>query len=243
MNKILLIFLLFVGIQLSGQTVFTSADEMPLFKDCADVSKSNAQDCSNKKLIQFISKHLKYPQAAREEGIEGTIYAQFVVNSEGHIEHIKVLNYIGDGFEDEVIRVLKTMPTWIPGKNQGENVSVQLRMPISFTLNKGKYDDSDKYTLSWGNLKEPQMTRKQLKANFGKTFLVRDEFGNNRAISELIFSYEKGNKYYIAKSHGIVEKRLRKIVRKCKRGGLFTIKVIIQDGADFKTIKKEYQII
>ena len=116
-------------------------------------------------------------------------------------------------------------------------------MPITFSLNKGKYDDSQKYTISWGNLKEPVMTRKQLKANFGKAFLVRDELGNDREISELIFSYEKGNKYYIAKSRGIIEKRLRKIIKKCRKGGIFTIKVIILDGGDFKTIKKDYRII
>ena len=118
MNKILLIFILFVGHQLHGQNVLTTADEMPLFAGCDQVLDQKEQrNCSNEKLIEFISTNLKYPQTAREEGIEGTIYAQFVVNKEGAIENIKVLNYIGDEFEDEVIRVIKSMPKWTPGKN------------------------------------------------------------------------------------------------------------------------------
>ncbi len=244
MNKILLIFLLLVSFQLSAQNVLTSADEMPLFNGCDDISnKDDKEKCSNSKLIEFIHTHLVYPQEAREEGIEGSLYAQFVVTKTGSIENIKVLNFIGEGFEDEVIRVIKSMPPWTPGKNNGVAQNIQLRMPISFSLNKGKYNDSQKYTIIWGNLLEPTMTKKQLKNNFGKKLLIRDEFGNDRAISELIFSYEKGNKYYIAKSRGIIEKRLRKVVKKCKRGGIFTIKVIILDGASFKTIKKDYEII
>ncbi|MEI6822636.1 MAG: energy transducer TonB [Bacteroidota bacterium] len=88
----------------------------------------------NDSLSSFLSNNLKYPILAREDGTQGTVYVTFVVTKNGNVSSIKILRGIGSGCDEEVIRVLKLMPKWKPGKQNGENVNVQFNLPIKFTL-------------------------------------------------------------------------------------------------------------
>ena len=87
-----------------------------------------------KKLFQFINDHIKYPAIARENGVEGNVTVQFVVSSSGKISGIKVLRDIGAGCGAEAVRVVKKMPKWLPGKQNGKPVSVQMTLPVRFVL-------------------------------------------------------------------------------------------------------------
>ncbi len=84
--------------------------------------------------IKFLKDNIKYPQMARESGIDGTVYVSFVVSRTGKISNIKVMRGIGGGCDEEAIRVIKSMPEWKPGKQNGQPVPVQFNMPIKFTL-------------------------------------------------------------------------------------------------------------
>ncbi len=84
--------------------------------------------------IKFLQENIRYPQMARESGIQGTVFLQFVVERDGSVTDIKVLRGIGGGCDEEAIRVLKLMPKWNPGKQRGRPVRVQFTMPIRFTL-------------------------------------------------------------------------------------------------------------
>ena len=84
--------------------------------------------------IQFLRDNIKYPQMARESGIQGTVYVTFVVEPDGRVTGVRVLRGIGGGCDEEAIRVVKAMPRWIPGKQRGKPVRVQFNMPIKFTL-------------------------------------------------------------------------------------------------------------
>lgn len=85
-------------------------------------------------MFNFIRKHLIYPSLAKETGIYGTVVLQFVVDSSGKIVNIVVLKSIGGGCEDAAIEVLKKMPDWSPGKQNGYPVSIQMSIPIKFVL-------------------------------------------------------------------------------------------------------------
>lgn len=84
--------------------------------------------------MQFLQENIKYPQMARESGIQGTVYVTFVVETDGRVTDVRVLRGIGGGCDEEAIRVIQLMPRWVPGKQRGKPVRVQFNMPIKFTL-------------------------------------------------------------------------------------------------------------
>jgi protein TonB len=84
--------------------------------------------------ISFLQSNIKYPQEAKELGIQGKVFVTFVVEVDGSISDVRVLRGIGGGCDDEAIRVVKSMPKWIPGKQRGVPVRVQFNLPIKFTL-------------------------------------------------------------------------------------------------------------
>lgn len=85
-----------------------------------------------KALLAFLKKNIHSP-ADVEEGEEVSVKIKFVVNYRGSVESFNIVQSGGDVFDKEVIRVLKKMPLWIPGKNNGENVSVYYIVPVKFT--------------------------------------------------------------------------------------------------------------
>ncbi|MBP7497127.1 MAG: energy transducer TonB [Bacteroidales bacterium] len=85
-------------------------------------------------MVKYIQSNVKYPQLARETNIQGKVYVTFVVTKDGRISNVKVLRGIGGGCDDEAVRVIKSMPTWKPGKQNGIAVPVQFSIPVNFTL-------------------------------------------------------------------------------------------------------------
>jgi protein TonB len=85
--------------------------------------------------IEYLNANIKYPQMARESGIQGRVFVTFVVEKDGRVTDVKVLRGIGGGCDEEAIRVIKNMPKWDPGKQRGKPVRVQFNMPILFKLN------------------------------------------------------------------------------------------------------------
>lgn len=83
----------------------------------------------------YLKQNLIYPIIAKFKGIEGTVYATFVVDTDGSLKNIRILRGLGGGCSQEAIRVLKNMPKWNPGIHNGEPVRVQFNMPFKFTLN------------------------------------------------------------------------------------------------------------
>jgi len=84
--------------------------------------------------LNFLRNNIKYPQMAREAGIQGTVYVGFVVEKDGSVTQVKVLRGIGGGCDEEAVRVTKMMPKWKAGKQRGKEVRVSYSMPIKFTL-------------------------------------------------------------------------------------------------------------
>ncbi|WP_187264435.1 energy transducer TonB [Pontibacter beigongshangensis] len=101
---------------------YTFAEQMPSFPG------------GEAAMFGYISKAIKYPQQAIRAGVEGTVYVSFVVSKTGEISDIQVLRGLGAGCDEEAIRVIKSMPNWTPGKQNGRAVPVRYNIPIKYTL-------------------------------------------------------------------------------------------------------------
>lgn len=85
-------------------------------------------------LFEYLRKNLNYPIIAKRANISGTVHVEFVVNRKGNISDVKILKGLGYGCDEETIRVIKSMPTWSPGENQGHKVSVSYNIPVTFEM-------------------------------------------------------------------------------------------------------------
>ncbi len=85
-------------------------------------------------LMQYLSSHIKYPVIAEENGIQGRVICTFVVERDGSITDVKVAKSVDPSLDKEAQRVIKSMPHWIPGKQNGSAVRVKYTLPVTFRL-------------------------------------------------------------------------------------------------------------
>lgn len=109
-------------VSIDSETIVTVVEEPAMFPGGVEA------------LITFLSKNVTYPQEARETGTQGIVYVTFVVEKDGSISDIKILQDIGAGCGEEAVRVVKAMPKWIPAKHKGEKVRMQFNLPIKFSF-------------------------------------------------------------------------------------------------------------
>lgn len=102
--------------------IFIIVEEMPSFKG------------GETALLKYLYSNIKYPAIAKENGIQGIIYVQFIVNEDGDITDVIVPRDIGGGCGDEAARVVNAMPKWNPGKQRGKAVKVKFGVPVRFKL-------------------------------------------------------------------------------------------------------------
>ncbi len=102
--------------------IFTIVEEMPEFPGGMN------------KLAEYLGKNIKYPQMARESGIQGRVFVQFVVEPDGSVSNVAVMRSLGGGCDEEAIRVVKSMPKWKAGKQRGKPVRVSYILPVNFKL-------------------------------------------------------------------------------------------------------------
>ncbi|MBK7430902.1 MAG: TonB family protein [Bacteroidetes bacterium] len=102
--------------------IFSFVEEPPAFPGGED------------KLMEYLGKNIKYPTIAKENNIQGRVYVTFVVDKDGKVKDAKVLRGIGGGCDEEALRVVKNMPEWKPGRQNGRSVLVQYNLPVVFNL-------------------------------------------------------------------------------------------------------------
>ena len=85
-------------------------------------------------MYEFISKNVNYPVKEKENGITGRVVVRFAVIQDGSINNIEILTKTPEGFNQEVIRVIKLMPKWKPGMQDGRVVPVYFTLPVVFQL-------------------------------------------------------------------------------------------------------------
>ena len=102
--------------------VFQVVEQMPEFPGGMD------------KLMEYLSKNIKYPSIAQENNIQGRVIVEFVVNKDGSIVEPKVMRSVDTSLDNEAMRVIKSMPKWNPGKQRGKAVRVRYTVPVLFRL-------------------------------------------------------------------------------------------------------------
>ena len=85
-------------------------------------------------LMQYLSSNIKYPVVAEENGVQGRVVCTFVVEKDGSITDVRVVKSVDPSLDKEAVRVVKSMPKWIPGKQNGSAVRVKYTVPVTFRL-------------------------------------------------------------------------------------------------------------
>ena len=88
----------------------------------------------NGALMQYLSSHIKYPVIAEENGIQGRVICTFVVERDGSITDVRIAKSVDPSLDKEAMRVVSSMPKWIPGKQNGSAVRVKYTLPVTFRL-------------------------------------------------------------------------------------------------------------
>ena len=101
------------------EKIFTYVSQMPTF---------------NGDLMAYLQKNIQFPEQARENNITGRVVVQFIVSEDGSISDVKVVRSLGGGCDEEAVRVIKAMPKWKAGKQDGRPVKVQFTQSVSFVL-------------------------------------------------------------------------------------------------------------
>ncbi|MEM1322003.1 MAG: energy transducer TonB [Bacteroidota bacterium] len=116
--------------------IFIFVEEMPRFQGCDEqqLNKEEKRLCSDRKMMEFIYKNIKYPAIARENNIQGTVVIAFVVEKDGSIGNARIMREIGGGCGKESLRVVKKMPDWVPGRQRNRKVRVEYKLPVQFRL-------------------------------------------------------------------------------------------------------------
>ncbi|WP_075317631.1 energy transducer TonB [Bacteroides togonis] len=109
--------------EVEEQEIFEAVEQMPEFPNGGMAG-----------LMQFLSKNIKYPTIAQENGTQGRVTVQFVVNADGSIVDAKVIRGVDPYLDKEALRVINSMPKWKPGMQRGKAVRVKYTVPVMFRL-------------------------------------------------------------------------------------------------------------
>ena len=86
-------------------------------------------------MLKYIMQNIKYPKQIMEEGIQGRVTVSFIVEKDGRVSNVRLLRSVQPSLDKEAIRVVKSMPKWTPGKQNGKPVRVRFNLPVMFKLN------------------------------------------------------------------------------------------------------------
>lgn len=106
------------------EKIYQFAEKMPEYKGGMDA------------MFEFIQSNLKYPKYEKDKGIQGNVYVRFVVEKDGSLSHPVILKSVegAKNFDSEVLRIIKMMPAWNPGENNGKAVPVYMTLPFQFKV-------------------------------------------------------------------------------------------------------------
>lgn len=104
----------------------------PIFHSCEEQSPNHAEFCTHLKLLTFLNKQFNYPAEAKINNVVGEVKAEYCINEQGEIMDINLLNNLGFGCDEEVVRILKTVPAFIPATINGKPVIIKDTMVFQF---------------------------------------------------------------------------------------------------------------
>lgn len=112
----------------AAAAISPATDDSPVFTSVAQMPEPTVD------IPTYLARNLRYPEGARQAGIEGRVVLKFVIDREGKVSEVTLLRDIGGGCGEEAMRVVKSMPAWKPGVHNGKPVKVYYTLPLSFRL-------------------------------------------------------------------------------------------------------------
>ena len=143
--KKLILLLLFIPLLSFGQEIqkqktfdelktnHLNIEDVPMFRSCKNVFKSQRRECFQNKMTKHIRKHFYYPKYAFNRGIQGRVFVQFIIEKDGSISEIKTRG-ADKSLEKAALKIIKKLPKLIPGKANGKPVRVPSSIPITWKL-------------------------------------------------------------------------------------------------------------
>lgn len=142
-----LFFMIFPMLLLTANSQSTMANEPNLHKDIISTEINQNKDKAYQEveimpeypgkeqgMMKFISENLKYPTNAQAENIQGRVVVKFIINKEGKVINPEIIKGLSPECDEEVLKIIKLMPNWTPGMQDGKNVDVYFNLPIVFRL-------------------------------------------------------------------------------------------------------------
>lgn len=87
-------------------------------------------------MVAFMQENMRYPTDARQEGVQGTVYVNFIVQADGSVTDAALVRGVNPSLDAEALRVVARMPKWTPGQQDGKDVPVRFVLPVKFALPK-----------------------------------------------------------------------------------------------------------
>jgi len=85
-------------------------------------------------MVKFFKSHIKYPEKARKKGVQGVVKVKFTIDRDGNVTNPAIEEGIGNGCDEEALRVINLMPDWQPAKVNGNAVDMEILLPVQFKL-------------------------------------------------------------------------------------------------------------
>lgn len=113
-----------------------STPQPPVIDSVVQIPEQSAQfPGGDKEMMRYLAQQIRYPEMAREANIEGTVFVEFTVHTDGNISNVRLLRGIGYGCDEEAMRAVKTLQGWKPAVMGGRKVPMLMRLPVRFRLN------------------------------------------------------------------------------------------------------------
>jgi len=233
--------------QPQADSVYSQVDRQPLFAGCEDelVSQSQQESCSLRKIAEFLSKNLTYPDSAKAKKTAGLVLLRFVVDENGQIGQAELLRDLGDGCGKEALRVLGLMPNFSPAIKEGKKVSCYITLPVRFRELDEK-SPNQAFSLHWGATYSDKITQNEIKVLLNQPVEARDLEGNILKIKDLEISYiykkrVKTQKVYSSK----LGKAQQKLLLSAKKGGFLVLVCRVETGKNFELVEiaREFELL
>lgn len=114
---------------------FAVVESVPVFPGCEDASTNDEKrTCFQQQMMRHVSNNFKFPEMARQMGIQGKVYVNFVIEKDGSISNVEVVRGVDPLLDEEAARVIKNLPKMTPAKQRGKPVRMSFTMPINAKL-------------------------------------------------------------------------------------------------------------
>ena len=114
---------------------FAVVENKPVFPGCEKRATEDEKfKCFNEEIMKHIGKNFEFPELARQMGIQGKVYVNFVIEKNGKVSSVTIARGVDKLIDDEAIRVIKKLPTFTPAKQRGKPVRMQYTVPINARL-------------------------------------------------------------------------------------------------------------